>query len=67
MDNKPEINADSLVAELATDGIVMTKEESRDAVERLAELLLLISAPLPLPPPRSERPAKADSSLLRDE
>ncbi len=43
--------ADTLVAELAADGIVVTKDEARRAVHRLAELLLLISQPLPLPSP----------------
>lgn len=41
--------ADALVAELAADGIVVSREEARLSVHRLAELLLLISEPLPLP------------------
>lgn len=43
--------ADELVAELAADGIVVSREEARQSVERLVKLLLLISEPLPLPPP----------------
>ena len=42
-----------LVRELAADGIVMTKDEARRAVYRLAELLALISEPLPSPPSSS--------------
>lgn len=41
--------ADMLVAELEVDGIVVTREEARRSVYRLAELLFLISEPLPLP------------------
>lgn len=41
---------DALVAELAADGIVVTKDEAERAVHRLAELLLLISQPLPFHP-----------------
>lgn len=44
----------TLVVELAADGITVTRDEARLAVERLAHLLLAISAPLPLPPPRVE-------------
>ena len=35
--------ADELVAELATDGIVVTREQARDAVLRYTEILLLVS------------------------
>ena len=42
---------ETLIAEIAADGIVVTKEEAYRAVHHLAELLVLISRPLPLPPP----------------
>jgi len=34
---------DALVAELALDGIVVTREEARGVVRKVAELLLLVS------------------------
>ncbi len=67
MEKESEMDVDSLMAELEADGNMMTKEEAQLAVERLAELLLLISAPLPLPPARSDHQGEANQSLLRDE
>lgn len=61
--NEPFISdekADELVAELAADGIVVSREEARRSIERLAELLLLISEPLPLPPPSGSRGQAAE-------
>lgn len=59
---------DGLVAELAADGIVVTRDEASRAVQRLAELLLLISESLPLPPPSgSTSPAAEDQSPERGE
>ncbi len=42
---------DQLVKEWAREGIVVTREEARQAIVQLAELLELISQPLPLPSP----------------
>jgi hypothetical protein len=56
-----------LVAELSADGIVVTREEAYRAVHRLAELLLLISEPLPLPPDlNSTSLAEEDQSPAQD-
>lgn len=38
----PDEEVDSLVAELANDGRVVTREEARTAVLQVAELLLLV-------------------------
>lgn len=60
---------DALIAELAADGIVLSKDDARHAVVRLAKLLLLISAPLPLPPPSDQQaiPGKEAQFLWPDE
>jgi hypothetical protein len=56
-----------LVVELSADGIVVTREEASRAVRRLAELLLLISEPLPLlPDPGSTSQAAEDRSPAQD-
>lgn len=39
---------DTLVTQLAQDGISITKDDAQFAVRRLAELLLFISRPFPL-------------------
>lgn len=46
---------EELQLELRRDGIFITNNEAPLAVERLAQLLLLISKPLPLPPLSSFR------------
>ena len=53
---------DRLVAELAADGIVISREEAQRSVYRLAELLLLLSEPLPLPASGSMSLAAEDQS-----
>ena len=43
----PDEDIDGLVADWAKEGIVATREEARGAILRVAELLDLISAPIP--------------------
>lgn len=61
-----DTNLDALVAELAADGITITKQDARYAVRRLADLLLLISRPLSNsqveePVPETEAPPPSPS------
>jgi hypothetical protein len=37
-----DADLDKLVADLAADGLVVTREEANDAVQRVAEILLLV-------------------------
>lgn len=51
----PDKEIDAFASELKSDGIVMSREEARDAILNLVELYALISLPPPDEEPESTR------------